>query len=170
MEPEFRRRRGGIRQRLEASSIATPPAIESTLADYLIKEFAWGGMSPQTVQKIASLAMADFRKAIAAGGVLKDLDTLSKLGGSSKLSNNMHRDILQFQSESQLPKGCDVEMPFKGVGMQLQQVMLPHEMFAALYNNYPESWQKVVVPNSEKLKAFWDALFIFTFFNLFLFF
>ena len=157
MEQPWRARRGGIRQRLEANSVATPPKIESALANFLLKEYAWGAMSPQLVQKIADFAMTDLKHALATGGFLKDLDTLSKLGGAGKQSNNMHRDIMQFQSCSNLPSGLEVQMPFKDVGLQLQEVMLPHEMFAAVYHKYPQSWQKVIMPNAEKLEFFWEA-------------
>ena len=79
MEPEFKRRRGGVRQRLLQDVVANPVKVESTLANYLLSEFAWGGMSVQTVQKIASLALKDALQ-IKSGGQLSDLETLAQLG------------------------------------------------------------------------------------------
>ena len=157
MEQSFKRKRGGARQRLQASSAATPPTIESGLAKFLLKEYAWGSMSPQLVQKIASLAMADVKQAAETGGLLKDLDSLSKLGGDSSLSNNMHRDILKFQAVSKLPSGFEMEMVFKGKGMQVQKILLPHELFACIYHSYPDAWAKIMLPSKDKLAEFWLA-------------
>ena len=157
MVATLKKRRGGTRQRLSASSVATPVALESSLAKFLLKQYAWGGMSPQLVQQIASCAVADIKQVVASGGVLKKLESLSKLGGANNLANNMHRDILKFQTDSNIIEGFEVELPFKGKGMQMQKILLPHEMFACLYHNYPEAWKRIMLPSEEKLSKFWQA-------------
>lgn len=157
MVASLKRRKGGSRQRLASSSVANPISIESSLANFLLKQYAWGAMSPQLVQEIASLAVADTKKVVGTGGVLKKLESLSRLGGAGKLANNMHRDILKFQTLSKLPDGCEVQIPFKEKGMQMQKVLLPHEMFASLYHNYPGAWQKMMLPSEDKLSDFWEA-------------
>ena len=158
MEPPFKKRRGGVRQRLQKDGVANPVKVESALANYLLSEFAWGGMSVQTVQKIASLALKDALQ-IKSGGQLSDLETLAKLGGTSSLSNNMHRDIMKkFNHFSSLPEGQDVGMVFKNsADDKVQKVMLPHELFSAIYNSYPQAWDKIMIPNNQKLVEFWNA-------------
>ena len=58
MDARDKKRPGGIRQRLESELLER--ARTSSLATYLLGEYAWGTMtmSVQQVQQIASLAMA----------------------------------------------------------------------------------------------------------------
>ena len=112
MEVSFKRKRGGIRQRLDATTETLCPELDSCLANFLLKQFSWGCMSPQLLQQIASLAMEDINNAVRTGCSLRDLGKLSKLGGAGHLSNHIHRDIMQFQSKSLLPNGFEILMPF----------------------------------------------------------
>jgi hypothetical protein len=88
---------------------------------------------------------------------LKELEQISKIGGAGNLSNNMHRDLQQFQQKSLLPQPFEVEMPFAGVGLQKQYIMLPHELFSSLYHNYKEQWDSILLPDPSKLVEFWEA-------------
>ena len=38
-----------------------------------------------------------------------------------------------------------------------QAFLLPHEMFAAIYHNYPEIWRTSISPDVTKLVEFWNA-------------
>ena len=71
----------------------------------------------------------------------------------------MNRDL--FQKASQ---GCKLDKPFTTYMIfkqpwkkQLQSLLLPHIVFSNLYNCYPESWKKVVLPDhgGELLETFW---------------
>ena len=157
MEPEFRRRKGGMRQRLSSHAASEHPVMGSLLANFLLEQFSWGFMSPQLVQKISMLAMKDINNAASTGCILKSLEQLSKLGGTGHLANNMHRDIRQFQSMSSLPVGLEVQLPFENVGFQTQSIMLPHELFSSLYHSYPAAWAEAIMPTPEKLEEFWNA-------------
>jgi hypothetical protein len=150
------KKRKGIRQRLANDTVVTPVVLESGLASFLLAEFSWGAMSAQLVQKIALLATKDCQQSINTGGILKDLESLSKLGGSGHHPNNVHRDIMKFSSQSLLPVGLDVQIPFKQ-GLKLQRILLPHEMFAAIFTHYPEAWCRVINPEASKLVSFWQA-------------
>ena len=59
MASSGKKRKGGIRQRLQQQREDT--AVTSELAAYLLEECFWGAMSPQQVQRIASLALRDAR-------------------------------------------------------------------------------------------------------------
>ena len=120
MATSLKRNRGGIRQRLDDYTDSTKPALESGLANFLLEQFAWGSMSPQLVQQIAMLAVKDINNVISTGGCLKDLEQISRIGGQGKLSNNMHRDLQQFQQKSLIPLPFEVSMPFADVGPQKQ--------------------------------------------------
>ena len=157
MATSLKRNRGGIRQRLDDYTDSTKPALESGLANFLLEQFAWGSMSPQLVQQIAMLAVKDINNVISTGGYLKDLEQISRIGGQGKLSNNMHRDLQQFQQKSLIPLPFEVSMPFADVGPQKQYMMLPHELFSSLYHNYRDQWNEIMLPSSDKLLEFWEA-------------
>jgi hypothetical protein len=48
MEPSAKKRKGGVRQRMQET--LQHVKIKSVLAQYLLREFAWGVFSPQRVQ------------------------------------------------------------------------------------------------------------------------
>jgi hypothetical protein len=156
MEPPVKKRRGQ-RIRLQQDAAASPPAVESLLANFLLQKFAWGFMTPQLIQEIASLAIQDFCNAKAVDGCLPNLEKLSKIGSSGKLDNNMHRDLGQFLQNTMVPQGFRAQLPFKNSELQEQTILLPHEVFASLYNNYPKAWQSTLLPKEEVLEAFWTS-------------
>ena len=65
----LKRRRGGIRQRLDDFAESTKPALDSGLANFLLEQFAWGYMSPQLVQQIALLAVKDINNVVSTGDI-----------------------------------------------------------------------------------------------------
>jgi hypothetical protein len=160
MSESSKRRRGGIRQRLERVEESTEPIIASRLATFLVTQFAWGTFSPQMVQEIAALAMQDFHEAKESNGKLYQLETLAKIGTAGKNSNHCHRDIMKaVEGTTKLPAALDVRLPFAGkLGLQKQSVLLPHEMFAAIFHEYPNTWNKAILPDGAKLHEFWTAM------------
>jgi hypothetical protein len=155
-EPPVKKRKGQ-RLRLQSDPVVTPPVVESLLATFLLQQFAWGYMTPQLIQKISALAVQDFVNATSVNGRLVSLEEISKIGGFNKLENNMHRDLGKFLQNTMVPKGFNTLMPFKGLGIQEQTIMLPHEVFATLFHNYPKAWQSTILPKPEMLECFWDS-------------
>ena len=101
-------RRGGARQRLQRGEA---PGVESKLAAHLLRQWAWGFMSPQQVQYIAMLAKQDIE---AAGGrKVPALDTLAALGSGGTQSNNMHRDLRNNLPTILLPSPSLISVPVK---------------------------------------------------------
>ncbi len=158
--PPKKRRRGGIRQRLEAAEDdAGNHVAKSLLVAFLVEEFAWGHFSPQLVQKIAALACADFDTAREQEELMEDLRRLAQIGSRGALANNAHRDIMAFTTGVNMPEPCAVSMPFKApLGDRMQSDPVPHEMFASLYHNYPDAWKKYIVPDTARLGLFWAAM------------
>lgn len=176
--PPQKRRRGGIRQRLEAAETQQATAggarhqataggnhvanfvANSLLAAFLVEQFAWGHFSPQLIQKIAALACADFDRAREQEeSSLDDLRNLAQLGSRGAFPNNVHRDLMaRMSAQVHLPEPFAINMPFKApLGDRLQSVLLPHEMFASLYHDYPEAWKTYIVPDIATLSMFWAA-------------
>lgn len=77
-------------RRLEEQSVQ--PALGSELGKWLKQEWAWGRISPQMRQKIASLAIADMVAACGLEAIPQDLQRLATLGSSGAHPNNVHRD------------------------------------------------------------------------------
>ena len=145
-------RRGGVRQRLEANRNVS----ESVLCRYLHQKFAWGRMSPQQIQHIASCAMQDVEKA-KGGSTFPDLEFLSKIGNEGRHPNNMHRDLMRrINGMSGLPPATTIHIPSKR-GDTDAALVLPHEIFAHLYAHHRDKFEKQFFPRGEAdVVSFWD--------------
>ncbi len=163
-EPPRKRRKGGLRQRLEKvkQESGTPGSkaeLNSSLARYLVESWSVGTMSPQQIQKIASLAMQDFTASSSTGTHLQDLAKLASLGQSGRNPNNCHKDLLAFVDHmSSVPAPVPFRLPFK-VADSSQNIMLPHVLFSAMHANYGKAFEKTMLGNCpEQLPKFWQAV------------
>ena len=160
--PVTKKRKGGNQQRLKAferevGSTAASVKGHSLLADWLKKQWAWGELSPQTVQQISSLAKKDMQAA-GASDIPQDLVSLSMLGSQGTHPNNCHRDLMSLVADaSYLPKPLQVAIPMKIPGGQaLQSIMLPHEVAHAVWVSYPAHWENTFLPGGkDALVEFW---------------
>ena len=159
-----KRRRGGLHQRVQSQkreSLAGDVSFggqPSLLADWLKEQWAWGQLSPQAVQHIASLAKKDML-ASGATEIPNSLHKLSMLGTEGAHANNCHRDLWNLvASEYQLPQPLQVFMSMKvPKGKALQSIMLPHLVFHHVWVNYPDFWKSIFLPNGKDgLLAFWE--------------
>ncbi|CAE8616927.1 unnamed protein product, partial [Polarella glacialis] len=112
--------------------------------------------SPQRVQHIAALACKDFAK--DEPDWLADLEALASLGTHGAHANNIHRDLMaKMQALPRLPEPFHAKLKFaEPLGWQDQGIMLPHEMFSAIYHKYPKTWRKSVLPSEHKLHEWWE--------------
>ena len=157
-----KKRKGGVLQRLqslsrevEAQTIALQQP--SLLADWLKKQWAWGQLSPQEVQHVASLAKKDMVTA-GAPQVPGDLASLASLGTEGAHANNCHRDLLSLVADvSKLPKPLQVQMPMKVKGGKaLQSVMVPHLLCHHLFLHYRSFFDQTFMPEGTPgLVKFW---------------
>ena len=122
-------RKGGLRQIMKraaedndddaASSFARRRIAGASvtligLAFFLIVQFAWGDMSPQLVQKIASLAVDDMGG--ASNCKLEELRFLAGMGTRGLYPNNMHAELKRrYGSLSKLPSPFYADIKFKGM-------------------------------------------------------
>ena len=79
-EPPYKKRRGGIKQRLAAMDREDPgnTKVTSELAKSFLHKWAWGQLSPQDVQEYSGKACKDFR--LMQVEPPSDLDFFAKLG------------------------------------------------------------------------------------------
>ena len=154
-----RRRTGGIQQRLNAASCedaASTSQTSNTLAPFLLNQWAWGECSVQHAQTIAKLAKADMQ-GCGCAEVPETLQFLCNLGSGGAHPSNLHRDILKrYERESKLPAVFLTQVPLKG-GPHPQSFMLPHELFASLFENYSATFFQNLVPGGkQQLQTFWS--------------
>ena len=156
--PPPKRRKGGQRQRLQQEAAETAGhSVDSALAEFLECAWAWGDLSPQQVQVIASKALSDTTNCNCETQPARLLK-LASLGTAGAHPSNCHRDLMAYlPQQSRLPSAHQVMMPFKA-GPLLQSLMLPHEVFSKLYHQYPEYWRSCFLPGGDKeLAAFWKG-------------
>ena len=84
-----RQGRGGSRQRAQVRQGA---AVQSALTQYLIDRWAWGWISPQTVQAVAHKAKSDIDAVLDVRYVdLQTLSMLASLGTEGAYPNNVSK-------------------------------------------------------------------------------
>eukprot|EP00438_Fugacium_kawagutii_P022806 Skav210512 [mRNA] locus=scaffold6263:5:886:- [translate_table: standard] len=161
------KRKGGQRQRLQAMAAeeqelaAELPGYTNTsvLATFLLTMFSQGEFSPQRVQHIASLVMTDIKAMETNPDLVNDLQVMADLGSGGKYANKMHAELMMATSHvSKLPRPCYFKAKFKPPhGVQSQSLILPHEMFAKIYEAYKPTWLRAICPSQDSLEKFRDT-------------
>ena len=150
----MKKRRGGLQQRLLEDERERTKS--SKVAHHLLTQYAWGHMSVYQVQQMAHLILQDLEE---GGCTMKfpELIHLAKLGDSGQLRNNMSRDIDRYlDSLIEVPAPTMVDLPTKK-GSELTGLMLPHQLFAYLFEAYPKVFRKLFMPGGqEQIREFWN--------------
>ena len=139
----------------------------SFVASLLLYFWAWGLMSPQTIQKICLAVINDLERMQGPGGqaIRSEIAALSKLGDSGNYANNVNRDLSRYLGPSKVPL-TTMSMPLEmdaatgaGAVATINQLMLlPHVLFAAIGNFFPTAWEQLVCPSRERLTEFWTNM------------
>lgn len=158
-----RKRPGGLKQRLQrAAAEDAPIPMQSVLAAYLLQRMAWGFLSPQEVQTMASLAKQDIEMSANSTQPLDELSRLAAVGNHGAHPSKCFSDILRKHGQdNQLPEAHLLKVPLKGHADDvLQGMILPHELFSAIYNFYPDTWSRSILPDNDmdNLENFWSAV------------
>ena len=150
--PSRKRRKGGIRQREAAATQEVTK--ESVLYTLLMSYLAQGIISGAHCHAVAKAAKADL-DAAAEGFHFPALNSLANLQHGKNLQQAIFNAL---KKEANLPQLQEVDIPLKGQPTLCASasVMLPHELFAALHEN-PNGWAKSILPDPDKLEAFWSA-------------
>ena len=145
-----KKRKGGVQQRMRSSQAETD--MESTLHFLLMTNLAWGVLSASLCHEIAQAAAQDIQNTQKGYTFPK----LEKLAGIQTTRNAWRHVSKHMAAESTLPMPMRVEMPYKD-GRWMTSVMLPHELFAAIYK-MGTAWERAMLPDASKLASFWDAV------------
>ena len=152
--------RGGQRQRRAARNARHEcQNSKSVLCNLLLELVAWGEISAQLCQEIAHAAYRDAVDLQEDSSTLQDLQNLASIGSYGRYSNKCYSDMMRkLPTQIKVPEVFEDKLPFKNpLGWLHQAFLLPHELFAAIWANYPSTWQKFIVPSSERLRDFWVA-------------
>ena len=108
----------------------------------------WGHITHQLLQKVMSLLKSDL-KLFEEGRLDTDhIDKLAGLGSNGVHSQNVWTELKKVLPEPKLPKLQFIQLPMKhttlGKITEWVPMLLPHVLFAAIYEHYPVMWKKIV--------------------------
>lgn len=151
--------------------------MPSKLIRHTLKKFAWGVVSAQEAQQIAECSKKDFdnfKKATSSSQssgskreslrpaathpIEQDLRSVASIGVQGQYSNKCYVDLMKkIEANMTLPLPHRERMRFKApLGEQVQEILLPHEFFASLWE-HDATFHKVVVPEPDICKKFWKT-------------
>jgi hypothetical protein len=128
----------------------------------VVNQWAWGHLTFQLAQRIAMLHKRD----LATPGLNLDLlTTLTEIGGKEgggTHKGNILRELPMSLPENPMPELRFHEIPINhralGKRRPKPRFIDPHELLSVLYNEYPQSFFKYVVPSDGALEGFWDSV------------
>ena len=137
----------------------------SFLVALLVYLWAWGLMSPQTIQKICMAVVKDLNRMNGPDGesIKTEIEKLANLGTGGLYQGNMNAELNTYLGDPVITPTY-VQMPMKmmgeaagALGASVQQAMLlPHVLFSLLGNNYPIAFAKLMCPSKARLAEFWS--------------
>ena len=158
---------GGVRQkqaqRMAAAAAVAPPQI-SALANFLINMWCWGNLSPQLVQQIAMHAKNDIEYVKRTNKDLSDINILASLGSDGRYPSHVNAELRAKLKKTNISEPLRVKLPLllpignNVTQHQWQSILLPHVLFADIFNFYPTAWSKRVMPSLDRLHEFWDSM------------
>ena len=122
----------------------------------------WGEISPQLMRKVMHLFKDDL--ALFEDGCLDTdhIDKLARLGCYGQYPENVWSQFKALLPQPKLSNLTMVWLPLKhttlGKITELVPLLLPHTLFASIYEHYPAMWQKILYPGAERCKEFWHAV------------
>lgn len=128
----------------------------------MVMLWAWGIISPQMLQHAMLLFERDVKRAAEGKLDCGLVETLAALGGRGVYANNMHRDLIRAMPCPQMPSPHSLPVPMKhsvlGLFHRDLHMLLPHELFSAIYKFYPWAWTNCICPSAESVKLFWRSV------------
>ena len=122
----------------------------------------WGLISPQLLQKVMLLYKADLELLEAGKLDVSGIHKMAGLGSNGTHPNNVWKEMKGWLPKTRLPKLQMVLFPLKHTNLgrfaERLPLLLPHTLFAAIYNHYPEMWQRIVYPGALTCQKFWRAV------------
>ena len=148
----------GYKQRAAASADGGAPAAQapSALVALLLEKWAWGQISARQVQELCAAAQSD-------GLLHPHVLALSTIGSAGSNPNNCNRDLLTklsapMLSHAQSMHSFPMKHPRAGSFTHGQKLMLPHEVFANIYEHYPSTFRDKILGGEGELQKFWRSM------------
>jgi len=131
------------------------------LSTTLVEEFGWGFFNPQQLQKLSEFCKNDITAARNNALDASLLEDLAAIGADGGQPGNMARDLVRNLPATRLPDCKHHRIPVAhkviGRGRPLLPFLYPHELFAAIYHNYPAAFSKAIAPPGE-CERFWSEV------------
>ena len=145
--------------------------MPNRLARFLIRQWAWGMTSPQSVQTTASLAAADVQQ-VTGGCVLpdacaehfprlNDLEALGGLGCHGAYPRNMNKELIDVAGLTMIrPSVTSVRVTKLGTPLATTRpiaVLWPHMLLSVAFHSFQSAWEQRVCPSSDVLESSWNS-------------
>ena len=108
--------------------------------------------------ELAVIDLDNHKNGLLEIDLLKDL---AKVGSHGLFPNNVWRDFLNALPKPKLPALHELRTPMKhpvlGLFFKPTYMMLPHELFAAIYTSFPRIWGDSIF-NLQKCRSFWNSV------------
>ena len=122
----------------------------------------WGLITPQLLNKVMLLLVKDLELLEAGKLDVSGIHKMASLGSNGTLPNNCWRDLKAILPAVKLPSPKAMLFPLKHTNLgrfaERLPLLLPHTLFAAIYNHFPEMWQRIVFPGALTCQRFWRAV------------
>ena len=122
----------------------------------------WGHISPQLLQKVMALFRHDLNLFKEDLLDVNGIDRLAGIGNKGAHPNNCWRDLQNLLPVPNLPKLHMLLLPMKhstlGKFVHNVPMLLPHTLFAAIYEHYPVMWEKIIYCSRGACQKFWGAV------------
>jgi len=128
----------------------------------VVMSVLWGEISPNQCQRMMALLRDDLQH--MADGTLDTIavQKLAKLGNSGRHAGNVWRDLKRMLPTPKLPKLHYEFLPLKhlklGRFFKPMPMLLPHQLFQAIYHHYPVMFDKLVYGSGDSCSRFWRAV------------
>ena len=122
----------------------------------------WGHISPQLLQKVMALMSADLQLHKDGRLDVNSIDKLGGIGSKGAYPQNCWRDFQKLLPVPKLPKLHMLRLPMKhsSLGKFFNKVpmMLPHTLFACIYEHYPVMWDRIIYGSRGTCIKFWKSV------------
>ena len=121
----------------------------------------WGHISPQLLQKVMLLMQHDMKLLQEGKLDVTGIENLADMGSKGLHPNNVWRDLKKLLPKPKL-KLQMIKLPMKhtslGKFVNSVPMLLPHTLFATIYEHYPQMFTKMVYGSAQTCRNFWAAV------------
>ena len=128
----------------------------------MVMMLLWGHISPQLLQKVMALMHDDLLLYKEGKLDVNGIEKLKGIGSKGIYPNNCWRDLKKLLPVPKIGKLFRLMLPMKhntlGKFMNSVPMLLPHTLFAAIYEHYPLMWEKIIYGSAGTCRKFWSAV------------